>query len=111
MVVEQLQAAMSELRSKKLDQPPPGGDVFLYVSVSCSEAQFPAWSNFLLQIYKGEVEPTKIVLFRMTSSLLEEGKQKLAREREKKDRRRKNPTLGKFAWQQQYIQDKEKHFK
>lgn len=38
VVVEQLQAAMSELRSKKLDQPPPGGDVFLYVStgpISC----------------------------------------------------------------------------
>lgn len=32
VVVEQLQAAMSELRSKKLDQPPPGAHVFLYFS-------------------------------------------------------------------------------
>lgn len=32
VVVEQLQVAMSELRSKKLDQPPPGGDVFHYMS-------------------------------------------------------------------------------
>lgn len=31
VVVEQLQAAMSELRSKKLDQPPPGAVVFFYV--------------------------------------------------------------------------------
>uniref|UniRef100_A0A3Q1CG64 USP6 N-terminal-like protein n=1 Tax=Amphiprion ocellaris TaxID=80972 RepID=A0A3Q1CG64_AMPOC len=30
VVVEQLQAAMSELRSKKLDLPPPGGSVFFY---------------------------------------------------------------------------------
>uniref|UniRef100_A0A3Q3QCW0 USP6 N-terminal-like protein n=1 Tax=Monopterus albus TaxID=43700 RepID=A0A3Q3QCW0_MONAL len=30
VVVEQLQAAMSELHSKKLDQPPPGKVVFLY---------------------------------------------------------------------------------
>lgn len=31
VVVEQLQVAMSELRSKKLDQPPPGTEVlFLY---------------------------------------------------------------------------------
>lgn len=29
VVVEQLQVAMSELRSKKLNQPPPGGDVLL----------------------------------------------------------------------------------
>lgn len=32
VVVEQLQAAMSELRSKKLDQPPPGADLFFYSS-------------------------------------------------------------------------------
>lgn len=30
VVVEQLQVAMSELRSKKLDQPPPGGHVLAY---------------------------------------------------------------------------------
>lgn len=30
VVVEQLQAAMSELRSKKLDQPPPGACVFFF---------------------------------------------------------------------------------
>lgn len=30
VVVEQLQAAMSELRSKKLSNPPPGALVFLY---------------------------------------------------------------------------------
>uniref|UniRef100_A0A3Q1K6Z7 Rab-GAP TBC domain-containing protein n=1 Tax=Anabas testudineus TaxID=64144 RepID=A0A3Q1K6Z7_ANATE len=30
MVIEQLQASMSELRSKKLDQPPPGAVMFLY---------------------------------------------------------------------------------
>lgn len=30
VVVEQLHAAMSELRSKKLDQPPPGAVVFFY---------------------------------------------------------------------------------
>lgn len=30
VVVEQLQAAMSELRSKKLDQPPPGARVFFF---------------------------------------------------------------------------------
>lgn len=32
VVVEQLQATMSELRGKKLELPPPGGDVFLYFS-------------------------------------------------------------------------------
>lgn len=31
MVIEQLQAAMAELRSKKLDQPPPGAVLFLIV--------------------------------------------------------------------------------
>lgn len=30
VVIEQLQVAMSELRSKKLDQPPPGLVIFLY---------------------------------------------------------------------------------
>lgn len=30
VVIEQLQVAMSELRSKKLDQPPPGAIIFLY---------------------------------------------------------------------------------
>lgn len=29
-VVEQLQTAMTELRSKKLDQPPPGAPMFFY---------------------------------------------------------------------------------
>lgn len=30
VVVEQLQVAMSELRSKKLDQPPPGAEVLFF---------------------------------------------------------------------------------
>lgn len=34
VVVEQLQAAMSELRGKKLDQSPPGAVVFLYSFIS-----------------------------------------------------------------------------
>lgn len=34
VVVEQLQGAMSELRSKKLDQPPPGAVVFFYSFIS-----------------------------------------------------------------------------
>lgn len=32
VVVEQLQVAMSELRSKKLDQPPPGAEVLFFYS-------------------------------------------------------------------------------
>lgn len=31
VVVEQLQVAMSELRSKKLDQPPPGAEVLFFL--------------------------------------------------------------------------------
>lgn len=34
VVIEQLQAAMAELRSKKLDQPPPGADVFPFLLIS-----------------------------------------------------------------------------
>lgn len=40
VVVEQLQAAMSELRSKKLDQPPPGAVVSLFNSLNFSAFNF-----------------------------------------------------------------------
>lgn len=35
VVIEQLQAAMAELRSKKLDQPPPGARVFPFFFFFC----------------------------------------------------------------------------
>lgn len=34
VVIEQLQAAMSELRSKKLDQPPPGAEISFSLQLS-----------------------------------------------------------------------------
>lgn len=44
VVVEQLQVAMSELRSKKLDQPPPGGDAVV-LTPHPPQKQWPVWSN------------------------------------------------------------------
>lgn len=47
VVVEQLQAAMSELRSKKLDQPPPGAHVFSYF-LSCIQPFLRCLLKYLL---------------------------------------------------------------
>lgn len=41
VVIEQLQAAMAELRSKKLDQPPPGATAFAFSVVLSSSSKQP----------------------------------------------------------------------